>query len=212
MALVDGIVALSLRPDMAKRSASESAATRQLIVEAARRLFAEKGFIGARTSDIARSVRMTEGAIFHHFKDKKSLFAEVVWQMQREFAAAVAQHGSAGADAFERFMIGARASLALSQSPEYLRLVLIEAPTVLGSSNWREIDSMASLAVIEPALVSIAGKTEVADKQLKPMALQILGLLNETAFALARDDMAVTVDDIIAQLANSIHDWTSRLD
>lgn len=197
---------------MANRSVSESAATRQLIVESARHLFASKGFVGARTSDIATSAQLTEGAIFHHFKDKQSLFAEVVRQIQAEFAAAIFERGSTGTNAFDRFIIGARASLELSQAPEYLRLVLIEAPTVLGAKNWREMDSRASLAVIEPALKSIARERPVPDRRLKPMALQILGLLNETAFALAGRDASVASEHVIEQLADSIHDWMNRLD
>jgi AcrR family transcriptional regulator len=196
---------------MGNKSAADSAATRQQIIDAARRLFADKGFAGATTSEIARSAGLTEGAFFHHFKDKRALFAAVVQQLQREFASAVFRRGGAGRDAFDRFIIGARASLDLSQRPEYLRLVLIEAPTVLGGSNWREIDARASLAVIEPALVAISKREDLDERQLKPIALQILGLLNETAFALARGDAGVTVDDVIAQLEQSIRDWMKRL-
>ncbi len=196
---------------MGKKTAIESAETRKQIIASARGLFGEKGFSGATTSEIARTAGLTEGAFFHHFKDKKSLFAEVVQQLQREFASAVFQRGGAGENAFDRFIIGARASLELSQNPEYLRLVLLEAPTVLGATNWREIDSKSSLAVIEPALVAIAKRAEIASNSVKPMALQILGLLNETAFALARGDAGITAEDVIALLQDSIRDWIKRL-
>lgn len=208
---LDGRVALSLLGIVGNKSAAESAATRQRIVDAARKLFAEYGFAKATTSAIARSAGLTEGAFFHHFKDKRALFAQVVQRIQHEFAAQVFQRGSAGDNALDRFLIGARASLELSQKPEYLRLVLIEAPTVLGANNWREIDAETSLAVIEPALQAITGRSDLADRQLRPFALLVLGLLNETAFALARGDRALRSDDVIALLEQSIHDWITRL-
>ncbi|WP_430443909.1 TetR/AcrR family transcriptional regulator [Sphingorhabdus contaminans] len=197
---------------MGKKSAAEAEKTRKLIVATARQLFAELGFAGATTSRIAKSAGLTEGAFFHHFKDKKALFAEVVRNLQLEFAHAVVIRGRSGDNFLERFLIGARASIELSQSPEYLRLVLIEAPTILGGENWREIDSATSLSVIEPALVAITGRESVEPALLRPMALLVLGLLNETAFALARQDEQITVDDVIGILELSIQDWLRRLD
>ena len=167
---------------MGKKSAAEAEKTRKLIVATARGLFAELGFAGATTSRIAKSAGLTEGAFFHHFKDKKALFAEVVRNLQRELAQAVNTRRQKSEDPFERFIIGARASIELSQSPEYLRLVLIEAPTILGGENWREIDAVTSLSVIEPALVAIAGRDQIDPTDLRPIALMVLGLLNETAF------------------------------
>ncbi|MFN0045959.1 MAG: TetR/AcrR family transcriptional regulator [Sphingorhabdus sp.] len=196
---------------MGKKSAAEAEKTRKSIVSTARRLFAELGFAGATTSHIAKTAGLTEGAFFHHFKDKKALFAEVVKNLQREFAYEVVMRGREGADALEGFMIGARASIELSQKPEYLRLVLIEAPTVLGGSNWREIDAITSLSVIEPALSAIAKREDIEIRQIRPMALLTLGLLNETAFALVRSDGTITVDDVIDVLEISINDWLKRV-
>lgn len=197
---------------MGKKSAAEAEKTRKLIVATARGLFAELGFAGATTSRIAKSAGLTEGAFFHHFKDKKALFAEVVRNLQRELAQAVNTRRQKSEDPFERFIIGARASIELSQSPEYLRLVLIEAPTILGGENWREIDAVTSLSVIEPALVAIAGRDQIDPTDLRPIALMVLGLLNETAFALARHDDQITIDDVIDILEVSIRDWLNRLD
>nr|WP_246156182.1 TetR/AcrR family transcriptional regulator [Sphingorhabdus profundilacus] len=196
---------------MGKKSAAEAEKTRKLIVSTARSLFAEHGFAGATTSRIAKTAGLTEGAFFHHFKDKKALFAEVVKILQREFAYEVVIRGSAGKNALERFILGARASIELSQKHEYLRLVLIEAPTILGGSNWREIDAITSLSVIEPALAAIAKREDIEIRQIRPMALLTLGLLNETAFALVRSDGTITVDDVIDVLEMSINDWLKRI-
>lgn len=52
--------------------------TRDRIVATARTLFAERGYRGATTSEIARLAEIAEGTIYRHFKDKKELFLACV--------------------------------------------------------------------------------------------------------------------------------------
>lgn len=52
----------------------EELTTRQWqIIEAAIKVFSEKGFEGSRTIDIAKEAKIAEGTIFRYFKTKKSL-------------------------------------------------------------------------------------------------------------------------------------------
>lgn len=48
--------------------------TRERIISSARALFAEKGYDGATTSQIARRAGVAEGTIYRHFASKKDLF------------------------------------------------------------------------------------------------------------------------------------------
>lgn len=48
--------------------------TPELILDAARRVFAEEGYDGATMDHIAAAANMTKGAVYHHFKNKKELF------------------------------------------------------------------------------------------------------------------------------------------
>lgn len=48
------------------------------VVEAALEVFAEKGFAGASTSEIAKRAGVAEGTIFRHYKTKKDLLIGVV--------------------------------------------------------------------------------------------------------------------------------------
>jgi AcrR family transcriptional regulator len=48
------------------------------ILEAARGLFAEKGFDGTSISDIAGSVGVADGAIYRHFSSKRAVLFEVI--------------------------------------------------------------------------------------------------------------------------------------
>ena len=48
------------------------------IVAAAERLFAERGYAGTRTAEIARAAKVTERTLFKHFPDKETLLARVL--------------------------------------------------------------------------------------------------------------------------------------
>jgi TetR/AcrR family transcriptional regulator, transcriptional repressor of aconitase len=57
-----------------KVSPAQLAATRQAILEAARRAFARHGYEGATVKVLEAETGLSRGAIFHHFKDKDALF------------------------------------------------------------------------------------------------------------------------------------------
>lgn len=50
---------------------------RAAIVEAATRLFAEKGFAKTTTSEIAREAAVAEGTLYHHFASKDDIFLTI---------------------------------------------------------------------------------------------------------------------------------------
>lgn len=51
---------------------------REQIIEAAMRVFAQKGFIRATNKDIAREAGITPGLIYHYFESKEALFKDMV--------------------------------------------------------------------------------------------------------------------------------------
>jgi AcrR family transcriptional regulator len=196
---------------MAKKSAADAALTRNAIIAAARKLFCEKGYTNTSTALIARTASVTEGAFFYHFKDKKALFAEVVKKLQRQYDAAVVKEAMKAATPMDRMLAGSRAALRISQAPDYMRIVLLEAPAILGQDEWKKIDSELALASIEPGLRALAGDRKIDRQQMRPVALQTLGLLNEACFALARGDDTISEDTVIDLLESTLHGWVARL-
>lgn len=63
-----------------KRTKSEAEETRNRLLEAGLEVFIEKGFDRASLEEIAQRVGMTRGAVYWHFKDKLSLFEELITQ------------------------------------------------------------------------------------------------------------------------------------
>jgi AcrR family transcriptional regulator len=64
-------------PRLNRRQAAK-VRTRQKVLEAARRLFAERGYEPATIRDIARGAGMSTGAVFANFQDKAELFEAVL--------------------------------------------------------------------------------------------------------------------------------------
>ncbi|NOY60883.1 MAG: TetR family transcriptional regulator [Calditrichaeota bacterium] len=58
-----------------RRTKEEAGITRKQLLEAAVRVFSEKGYAATRLSDIGEEAGVTRGAIYWHFGNKKELFA-----------------------------------------------------------------------------------------------------------------------------------------
>lgn len=97
------------------------------ILSAAERLFAERGYAGTRTVEIARAAGVTERTLFKHFPDKASLLERVV---APALAAAAAPPPPQEGDFGAWFAQLLRERLAAAQArPHALRLVLVELLT-----------------------------------------------------------------------------------
>jgi TetR/AcrR family acrAB operon transcriptional repressor len=59
---------------MARRTKKEAEATRTSILDAAERVFHERGVAHASLEDVAAAAQVTRGAIYWHFRDKAQLF------------------------------------------------------------------------------------------------------------------------------------------
>ena len=73
-----------------RTQAERSEATRDALIAAARRLFAERGYDGVGTEEIVRAAGVTRGALYHHFGGKRELFEAVYEQIEAELAERIA--------------------------------------------------------------------------------------------------------------------------
>jgi AcrR family transcriptional regulator len=71
--------------------ALQSEQTQQRIVTAAARLFARKGYSATSIADIAGAVRVTKGALYHHFAGKEAIFYAVVEAIRKTWQDVVAR-------------------------------------------------------------------------------------------------------------------------
>lgn len=101
--------------------------TEQAILAAAERLFAERGYAGTRTAEIARAAKLTERTLFKRFPDKAAL-------LERVLAPALAAAATPPPASEARFEVWfetlVRQRLAVAQAhPHALRVVLVELLT-----------------------------------------------------------------------------------
>ncbi|MBW4681931.1 MAG: TetR/AcrR family transcriptional regulator [Microcoleus vaginatus WJT46-NPBG5] len=62
------------------RQPPSEAQTRNRILQSAQRLFANKGYEGTTTRDLAADAGVAEGTLFRHFSNKKAILVEVATQ------------------------------------------------------------------------------------------------------------------------------------
>jgi TetR/AcrR family transcriptional regulator len=65
-------------------------AKRERILEAATRLFAERGYGASRAEDVAAAAGIAKGSVFQHFGSKEGLFLEVYKRAMESFSAYLA--------------------------------------------------------------------------------------------------------------------------
>src|SRR5215207_7238428 len=136
------------------RQAEPSAAARSALVAVARELFAERGYAGVGTEEIVQRARVTRGALYHHFRDKKDLFRAVYEQLEGELADALARQLAArpAGDPIARLRTGVRAFLDHCMDPALARITLVDAPSVLGWQEWRTVDEKYGLGLVMAGL------------------------------------------------------------
>ncbi len=80
----------------------QSERTRAALIEAATALLLDKGYEGTTLALLAQRVRMTKGAIYHHFPDKEALLRAVMGHVRRTWERAVGARIPQAGDALER--------------------------------------------------------------------------------------------------------------
>jgi AcrR family transcriptional regulator len=195
----------------ATRKAEQSEATRRELIKVARRLFAKNGYAATPIEDIVRSARVTRGALYHHFDGKQDLFREVFEQMESELSEKVAVAAAAENRPELHLEVGTQAMLDACLDPAVQRIVLLDAPSVLGWEEWHEIEARYGLGLMRVALETAMDAGYIERQPAGPLAQVILGALIEAALAIARaDDVAAARAEIGASVARLIEGLKPR--
>jgi AcrR family transcriptional regulator len=195
----------------ARTQAQRREATRAALIDAARALFAERGFASVGTEEIVRAAGVTRGALYHHFKDKRELFEVVYVQVEKDLAERIAL-GALGANAespWEAMRVGAEMFLDACTEPDVQRIALLDGPSVLGWARWREIAAENGLGLIEGSLEAVMEAGEIARQPVRPLAHVLMGALDEAAMLIAqaedpsamRSEVGQTLDALLAALS-----------
>src|SRR5919109_584516 len=166
--------------------ARQSEATRARLVRVARDLFARRGYNDVSTEEIVRRAGVTRGALYHHFRDKRDLFAAVVEQIEQEVMQKVAETALAEGDPWEQQSAAIGAYLAVCLEPAVQRIVLTDAPSVLGLAAGREIEAKYGLALVQAGLRRVMDAGYIEEQPVEPLAHLLLGALTEGGLLIGR--------------------------
>ncbi len=183
------------------RNAARSEATRGALVAAGRALFAERGFAAVSTEELVRAAGVTRGALYHHFDGKQGLFLAVVHAIEQELVAALGPVMAGVADPWDGLLRGFDAWLDACLRPDVQRIVLLEAPAVLGYDEWRAVEEQYGLGTLRGALTAAIDAGVLAPAPVETLARLLLGAMAEAGLVVARaDDVAAARDEVGALL------------
>ncbi len=160
-------------------------ATRHALLQAARQLFAAQGYAQTSIDAIAHHEQLTKGAFYHHFKHKQAIFEQVVEDLLARTTARVTDAARGAGDPWERTLAALDAFLDSCLDPVYQRIVIQEAPAVIGWSAWRLKEQRSGLALTTALLVDLMEMGLIQRQPLEPVTQILLGAIMEAALAIA---------------------------
>jgi AcrR family transcriptional regulator len=179
--------------DQPPRSRREeyTAATRAALLEAGKAAFARDGFQASGIDAISRTARVTRGAFYHHFEDKTALFDAVVVALQKQAAAEVASAPPRHLAIWDKLFIGIAAYLDVCLDPTYARIVVKEAPTVLGEKRFREIEEAYPMALLSASLRALQERGEIEVDDVLLLTRMVDAMICKLSLVLLEPDAGV---------------------
>ena len=160
--------------------------TRNKLLEAARQAFGAVGYAQTSMDELTASAGLTRGALYHHFGDKKGLLQAVVQQVDAELDVQLAQVSEQAANGWEGFKGRCRVFLEMATQIEVQRIMLRDAPSVLGSEYLQSSQSACS-ASLAAMLRDLMDTHVIQHTDPEALARLIQGGLMDASFWIAAD-------------------------
>jgi len=157
-------------PKPAANRAERAAERRGAIIEAAMDEFIARGFAATRLDDIAKRAGVAKGTIYLHFKDKESMFEELIRTALVPLTGRLAAPpltGGSVRDAIEGFARMFVQEVATTRRGDIVRLVVAEGPRfpAIADFYYREVVSRGLAGM--RALIELAiARGEIGQKDL----------------------------------------------
>jgi AcrR family transcriptional regulator len=167
------------------------------LLQSATRLFGERGYADTSLEDIARDCDLTIGAIYHHFGNKKNLFAAVNEAAEQRIIDACNKVREA--DPLMAMKKRWKALLTLSNEAGFRRIVLIDSPNILGRDRWvnSEVSKHAR---------ALADATSRDWLELQIGLRLMRGLSAEAIHAIAEADNAPATRKVVDRIVNRLYE------
>jgi AcrR family transcriptional regulator len=178
---------MDAQPPAAGKRAAQGRATRGQLVGVATALFAEHGYEGTSIEAVLSAAGVSRGALYHHFAGKEALFAAVVVDVSNRVTTELTEAVSGCTDPVDAMRTAARAWIDLAAGdPVVQRIVLVDAPSVLGWERWRTMDDGRTLGAMRVMLQAVSDTGRLGPELVVPFAHMILAALDEITLVIAR--------------------------
>jgi AcrR family transcriptional regulator len=168
------------------KRAAQGRATRGQLIEVATRLFTEHGYEGTSIEAVLAAAGVSRGALYHHFAGKEALFEAVVAAVSDRVTAELAEAIRDCLDPVDAVRTAALAWIGLAGDPVIQRIVLVDAPSVLGWDRWRTMDDGRTLGALRAMLQAVSDSGRLPSELVVPFAHMILAALDEITLVTAR--------------------------
>lgn len=171
-----------------------ASATQAALQQAALRWFSAQGYEKAPVGSICAEANVTVGALYHHYGDKKGLFAAVAEAVdaqlvQQAFAARQAVVDGGGS-VWDAFLASINTVLQAGTNAPLRRLMLVDAPAVLGV-QWGEIRQRQGLGAMRAQIGALQAHGIFQGHDAERLARIVLGALYGGMDSLPDDEAAV---------------------
>jgi AcrR family transcriptional regulator len=151
-------------------------------------LFAERGYEGTSIEAVLDAAGVSRGALYHHFDSKEALFEAVFIHLEEEVNTRVVKAAEGLTDPIAILGAAGRAWIAMAAEPLIQRVVVLDAPSVLGWEKWRSVEEAGALGMIKSVLAVLVEDGRLSPTMLDPFAHVLLASLNELALLVAKSD------------------------
>lgn len=174
---------------MARNTQEDTSKTRKTLIDAARKLFVDKGFTATTIADICDASNYTKGALFHHFKSKEALFLEIWTDMENKMDTAavleVTRMVQISSDPYDSLLAGCRVFLDHVSQPDFQQIVHVDGPAVLGMKEWMKHDAGMGMRTLGRGLKYLASEGLIEEEERRALTVLAYGALQAMAKAIS---------------------------
>src|ERR1700744_1977619 len=156
------------------KRAAQGRATRGQLIEVATRLFAEHGYEGTSVEAVLSAAGVSRGALYHHFAGKEALFEAVVSAVSAQVTTELTEVIRGCGEPADALRTAGLAWISLAADPVIQRIVLVDAPSVLGWDRWRAMDDGRTLGALRLMLQAVSDGGRLPAGLVTPFAHMIL--------------------------------------
>ena len=190
------------------KKAQQSEKMRTRLIAKSRKLFESKGFDGVSAEEIVAAAGVTRGALYHHFSGKYGLFTAVAEESMEKLHQQISADAG-GVKSPREILIACVASfLTRSGDRRVQKLLFVDAPAVMGWSEWRALDEKYGLGALITVIQRGVEEEQFRTRQPRVSAQLLLSAMIEGALLIAASP---NESEVRSAVESNLKSWIATL-